>query len=395
MKAEFPGYYIRSKESFFKELWRTSVFIFDTNMLLNFFRYSASTRDELTALLKSKEVKGRFWVPYQVAKEYHFGINAVRYEALAAAYELRRAIENVRNKTRAESHKSRVADLLKMVDGYVAEEKDKLNSKAELAWVDRVADIFTSVGEPWDDNELKKVAGEGEDRYKKNIPPGFRDAKKGDEKYGDLIIWKQILDYAKNVKPSGIIYVTDDGKEDWWLRQGGETQGPHPLLLNEMSSVAPDVKFYMYSGVQFLNYAKEYLRVNVTDSAVMEARDVSESNRRRNIRHHFFGYSSERTISDAIYLDFSQFVEGHVFSLKGYLNLSWGDLLERVSEYRIELDSDDYDEVWVLEDLNRNMILSNVDSSVLVQDIGVAAGSVLRVRMKQGDKLMDLPLPKR
>jgi hypothetical protein len=48
------------------------------------------------------------------------------------------------------------------------------------------------------DVQLKSLALEGEERYKNEIPPGYRDGKKDASrdpfrKYGDLIIWKQII----------------------------------------------------------------------------------------------------------------------------------------------------------------------------------------------------------
>ena len=36
--------------------------------------------------------------------------------------------------------------------------------------------------------------------------------------YGDLILWFQIIDYAKE-KKCPIIFVTNDVKEDWWQQE--------------------------------------------------------------------------------------------------------------------------------------------------------------------------------
>lgn len=48
-----------------QELWQKAVFVFDTNVLLNLYRYSAKTRDSLLAAFES--FKDRVWIPYQVA----------------------------------------------------------------------------------------------------------------------------------------------------------------------------------------------------------------------------------------------------------------------------------------------------------------------------------------
>src|SRR5690606_19238091 len=49
-------------------LWKNAVFIFDTNVLLNLYRYQSSTRDELLKVLD--RLKERVWIPNHVGLEY-------------------------------------------------------------------------------------------------------------------------------------------------------------------------------------------------------------------------------------------------------------------------------------------------------------------------------------
>ena len=51
-----------------QRLWENCVFVFDTNVLLNLYRYSAKTRTSLLAAFES--FKERIWIPYQVAFEF-------------------------------------------------------------------------------------------------------------------------------------------------------------------------------------------------------------------------------------------------------------------------------------------------------------------------------------
>ena len=55
-----------SKEK--QELWEKAIFVFDTNVLLNLYRYSAKTRNSLLDAFQS--FRDRVWIPYQVAYEY-------------------------------------------------------------------------------------------------------------------------------------------------------------------------------------------------------------------------------------------------------------------------------------------------------------------------------------
>lgn len=68
-------------------------------------------------------------------------------------------------------------------------------------------------------SDILKIEAEGEARYKKKTPPGYMDAKDktGTCIYGDLIIWKETLRFAKEQKKD-VIFITEDVKEDWWSK---------------------------------------------------------------------------------------------------------------------------------------------------------------------------------
>ena len=79
------------------------------------------------------------------------------------------------------------------------------------------------IGDGYSFPELMDIISEGELRYSASIPPGYMDAeeKQSIQVYGDLIIWKQILNHAQSqCKP--VIFVSDDTKEDWNEIIGGE-----------------------------------------------------------------------------------------------------------------------------------------------------------------------------
>ena len=69
-------------------------------------------------------------------------------------------------------------------------------------------------------SSIYEICREGERRYNKLIPPGYKDNKKdGPFKYGDLISWVETYKYAQ-LNKKNVIFVTDDVKEDWWERNG-------------------------------------------------------------------------------------------------------------------------------------------------------------------------------
>ncbi len=153
-----------------------------------------------------------------------------------------------------------------------------------------IAKVFKDrVGEPCDRARVETIFDEGGTRYAERIPPGFRDQGKADEnatftekcrRYGDLIVWHQILDYAQS-SGVGVILVTDDKKDDWWQTFKGKTIGPRPELVQEFLEKTKQ-SFHMYQADRFFEFANEYLEQEVTEGTLSEIREV----RRRDIEAH-------------------------------------------------------------------------------------------------------------
>lgn len=72
-----------------------------------------------------------------------------------------------------------------------------------------------------------------------------------------------------------MIFVTDDRKEDWWLKVEGKVIGPHPELLQEIATQA-GIMFYMYSADPFMKYAGKYLNQKVEKKAIDEVRELRQ-----------------------------------------------------------------------------------------------------------------------
>jgi len=123
---------------------------------------------------------------------------------------------------------------------------------------------------------LHEVYLRAEQRIQLSVPPGYEDAgkKKNFHRYGDVLIWFQLLDYGK-VHKKPIMFVTSDAKTDWWLERSGKTIGPRPELAQEMHTVA-GVAFHMYSPDRFLEYAQleEKLSQKKLAKAARELREV-------------------------------------------------------------------------------------------------------------------------
>ncbi|MEQ9001368.1 MAG: PIN-like domain-containing protein [Coleofasciculus sp. B1-GNL1-01] len=152
----------------------------------------------------------------------------------------------------------------------------------DLLHVDEFRDKLTNllegkVGKPYSDEKLDKIYKDAKKRFEKAQPPGYMDdrgknKKDEPEKYGDVVIWHQLIDCAKSQNKS-LIFVTDDQKEDWWLKHQGKTIGVRPELVQEMVEKA-GVNFYLYTGDKFLEYASSFLKLTEQPEAIEEAREV-------------------------------------------------------------------------------------------------------------------------
>lgn len=287
MKKTFQGYYLPSEEEF-KAVWDSCIFVLDASVLLNLYRYSQETRESFVAILE--EIGGRLWVPHQAALEYQRNRLGVIEEQASAYDHIKAKLSEIRNKLDNElrsfkRHPSIKADALlgKLGEALSSAERE-LNELSrehpDYAHDDPIRDRVTllldgRVGAPYTAERITEICKEGKARYESKTPPGYADmAKGGPDQYGDVILWMQVIEKAKELRKP-VILVTDDRKEDWWLRSKGETLGPRPELLQEIVSKA-GVSSYIYSGDPFMEHAVKYLKHQVKAEAIDEVKGIRQ-----------------------------------------------------------------------------------------------------------------------
>jgi predicted nucleic acid-binding protein len=288
MKDLFPGHFKESEKNL-KQVWDSCIFVFDANILLNFYRYSDSTRREFLQLLQ--KIQERVWLPHRAAEEYLNNRLSVIDQQERSYDETAKSINSLRSDLdNARQHPfvsqqtmNQVNKIFDLLCNELSENKGihtKRISNDEIK--ESISSIFeNNVGQPYSREDLEKMIIDGEERYKQKIPPGFKDGtKSGDSdvftekcrKYGDLIVWNQVIDKSIEAK-KGIVLVTDDKKEDWWEKFKGKTVGPRPELVKEFKDRAENT-FHMYQADRFLELARENLNEQVSDEIVEEIREV-------------------------------------------------------------------------------------------------------------------------
>ena len=293
MKRMFPGFY-RPTLKEFTEKFKECVFSFDTSSLLNLYRYTPESRDNLLKILGA--VKDRMWLPHQVGYEYHdnrieviIGQQGI-YEELKKGVD--KAINSLDQHRRSASFQatSLIEPIRKALDEVKADLDKKKVDHPDLLNRDPILDALTElfdgkVGNPYDPEELKKKLTVAKQRFEAKLPPGYLDStgrkkKEGDKKYGDVVLWFQLLDFATTTdKP--MILVTGEAGEDWWQKADGRTVGPRPELLQEMHKEATGKWFYLYSTEKFLEYSKDLLQLEVKPEVIKETQDIKTEDEER------------------------------------------------------------------------------------------------------------------
>ena len=309
MKEKFKAFYELSEQEL-SEIWSDdeTVIILDTSILLSFYEYSKNTQEEWFKILQI--VKDHIWIPFHVALEYQRGrLSIIRREKLS--------LENFN--TKLDGIKSTVTDGLSSFD-FESKHPDLFNIekkfrkdicslvdsfKTEVTKVDETQPCATEyddirakldnllegkVGEEPEEAWVLQVAKQGVTRYDNKTPPGYMDAKKDgssfthnniryEGKFGDLIIWKQILEYLKGSSGvKNVIFITNDTKEDWCaiLDISGVKHriGARPELKSEIYKEAEVANFMMYNANEFLTAVKKYRSVDVEDKAIEETKHI-------------------------------------------------------------------------------------------------------------------------
>lgn len=285
MKELFPGYY-RKTEDDIKRIWEHGIIMFDTNVLLNLYRYSDSTQQTIIDLIKkfSKQI----YLPHQAALEY----NRNRYEVIAeqekAYNEFLDKIAQIQKDLQSTSKppflSSKVDNELNGIFEKVGDEvKESIQKYCDFLKIDpiynSISELFNNrITKQFSEDELRQIYKEGEERYKNKIPPGFEDekAKEGNRKYGDLVLWKQIIQKAEELKKD-VILITDERKIDWWWKiKDGRNMGPRQELVEEIKLQA-GVDFHMYSSERFLTYGQSFLKEKINQQALEEIQAMKKA----------------------------------------------------------------------------------------------------------------------
>lgn len=293
MKNRFAEYYELPEERI-KEIWENSLIVFDTNVLLNLYRYNEDARTEFINVIKF--YKERLWIPYQVGLEFHrrreeiVRKNAAAYKSLgdSISEQLVKVIDTLNSDRDYARHPyinmkdirckvERCASSIKK--SLEKQEKEHPDYSKEDKILTAITDLFDGrVGEDFAEKDLDALYKECEKRYANKVPPGYCDEKNKKDKgkrslYGDLIVWKQTINHCKE-HSKNVIFITDDHKPDWWDKVEGK-HTPRKELIKEFAD-STGQSIIIYDSSRFLEYAKRN-KVKVSQKTINEVEKVKSA----------------------------------------------------------------------------------------------------------------------
>jgi PIN like domain len=278
MKRAFPQFF-RPTEKQIDAMLKEALISYDANVLLNVYRYSEETQRGLELVFEGYEAQTI--LTHQAALEYSRNRALTILDQVKLCGETQSGFKKTVDKYIApiNSQPFLSEQAATALEGVMKELDDKRASLEAMISEDPYADLLErlfdkKIGAAPDDKGLEELHKQAAARYQKQTPPGYADEDKDvPQAYGDYIVWRQLMDIAKE-RNRDVVFVTDDSKEDWIQVIHGRKQGVRPDLREEFrKETGKDV--WLFSTSSFLDAAKRVGAANVSDRAIKEVKAIN------------------------------------------------------------------------------------------------------------------------
>lgn len=304
-------------------LWNNAIFVFDSSSLLDLYFVPKNSREKIYEEI-FKKLENRLWLPFHVQYEYLKNREKIIIKPISEKYnpiktkiqtigssiknEISKKIDEISRETHKDDkhphiEQKEIEDFKKNIEIFTSEFKkfeeniiaNITNIETEIKNVESDDDVLKSletyfeIGREFSFEEILEITKEGKHRYEFKIPPGYGDFYKkekiGTQIFGDLIIWKQILEYSKE-KKLPIIFITNDIKKDndWCHLDLKATEdriySPREELIKEIKDYS-DVDFWMYNLPQFLFNSNKYVKSTIKEETIQNISQFLNNNSKK------------------------------------------------------------------------------------------------------------------
>lgn len=394
MAELFPSFF---QDKFNKSILEdNSLIVIDTNYLLSVLEFAPNLANKYMRALSMQ--KNRLYIPYIVALEFNFNKSEYKRSKTLTLDDLSNKVQDIEDdlvkKTEEISkviYTKEESKISKKTKEYIQSLKDELTDKKISSVKEREQTVYTDlvkildghIGKKPDQETINKIQEAGDERYKQACPPGYNDDdKKGyrtydgityQQKFGDLLIWEDLIEVAKKRNVKNIIFVTNDGtskaKNDLYYKIKNQIIGPHIALMEEVR-LKTKAKLYLVKNDRFVGQTvgldeddKEQIEVqnhsneedNTTD---YESKLIMHKIKEQISRIHFYEHKRRYLIKTSKDSELSEEsvadIKAEVFSLNSTIMRLRRDI--RYLEHKLRNIDENYDDE-VEDMLNRRSYL--------------------------------------
>lgn len=287
MKEIFFKYSKEKLKKMKAEVLKDCIYVLDANSLLDAYRLTKKTREDFLSKLEILSEKNLIVLPYQVGKEFtknRKNVIKIKIDEQGRSKKLfEKALNEIKNITYYKNDKTLIEEIEKNVNNITREMKNSENVTVKFLdeedeILNKILKIFEKkiVGK-LEESQLEKIKKEGKIRFEEEIPPGYEDNKKINNKYGDLIIWKNLIAIAKESNKN-ILFVSNDNKSDWIEKNNkNEMTNPRIELLEEMF-LESKKKFWQLDTYNFIKEITQKFKLEKSEEALEEIKELSINN---------------------------------------------------------------------------------------------------------------------
>lgn len=257
MQNKFFEYHMND-ENVLSDLIENALIVLDTNALLNLYRYNDENRRKYFEVLES--IKNRLILPYQVGYEFYENReNIIRYKSLFKEKMkscLNDEIGLLEQKIKSnawdgkdkdfhkylqyeEKLKEELISILNEAKNAIDSKLDNCKNDLEISWIKGNDRILANILVIFENNvcdqlcNLEEIYKEADKGYEEKNVPGYKDVKKETtNRYGDYIVWKEMIEIAKKYKKD-VLFISNDRKEDWVHKLNGIDLGTNRHLIKK------------------------------------------------------------------------------------------------------------------------------------------------------------------
>lgn len=296
---------------------RRTFYAVDTNILLNLYKYTRPTAEDLIRALRQME--SVLFVPHQVLAEFWAQLETVRKGAhhREALGKIETAIDGLERDVNTWLRRTGLKDPHESSEQATTEDGPQSAGQAERAdreiekarecaenlksiiegvlddttgddqWIlKQLEDILQDrIGGAPSVDERSRMLKEFEERQKNDIPPGTRDTEKRNGKteksFGDYFIWKQCINEgtarsARAGQPFDLTLVTQDLKDDWTRSQNPQILARRELVREYHDATQGGI-FRINTFTMFIETAVQHFDATITDESKAQVMALSRT----------------------------------------------------------------------------------------------------------------------